>query len=83
MSYGYHAHQKKYGSGENLYRTATFAQPLALEVGDILVTGDEVLAPPKLGFNGSVLITLTGGFDGHEISVPSRIPIAIRPRRKK
>ena len=53
--------------------------PRALRTGDQLVCGDYVLAEPEQGFNGSVRIKLTGGWDGHWIEVPSRLPIAIWP----
>src|SRR5438067_974890 len=65
------------GDGKNLARLPFAAQPRALKVGDQLVTGDFVLEPPRDGGNGSVIIKITGGWNGHEISVPSRIPIAI------
>ena len=61
----------------NRLRTSRLAQPGALEVGDILATGDVVLSTPREGGNGSVMIHLTGGLDGHWISVPARIPIAL------
>ncbi len=64
-------------SGENMLRTERLAQPRALEIGDILATGDRVLSPPREGGNGSVLLHLTDGFDGHWVDVPARIPIAL------
>ncbi|MFA6278491.1 MAG: hypothetical protein WCS97_00140 [Candidatus Paceibacterota bacterium] len=76
-TYGFEEHLKRYGNGDNLLRTARFAQSQALQVGDILATGDKVLSPPRRGFNGSVLIHLTGGFNGHWIDVASRLPIAL------
>lgn len=68
--------QKK-GSGECRLRTNFLAQPGALKKGDILADGSRVLSEPRDGGNGSVLLHLTGGFDGAWISVPARIPIAL------
>jgi hypothetical protein len=76
-AYGFEEHLNRLGSGENLLRTARVAQPIALQVGDILATGDRVLSPPRQGFNSSVLVHLTGGFDGHWIDVAPRLPIAL------
>lgn len=75
--YGFEEHVRRYGSGDNMLRTTRLAQPCALRVGDILATGDRVLAPPREGGNGSVLLRLTGGFNGHWVGVPARIPIAL------
>jgi len=75
--YGFEEHLRRYGLGDNLLRTARIAQPQALKVGDVLATGDKVLSLPRRGFNGSVLIHLTGGLDGHWIDVASRLPIAL------
>ncbi len=76
-SYGFKEHVRRYGSGDNMLRTTRLAQPCALRVGDILATGDKVLSPPREGGNGSVLLHLTGGFNGHWVGVPARIPIAL------
>jgi hypothetical protein len=65
------------GSGHNRLRTPRLSQPGALKVGDVLATGDSVLSEPREGGNGAVLIHLTGGWHGHWISVPARIPIAL------
>lgn len=54
-----------------------FAQPRALKLGDILATGDRVLAAPRDGGNGIILLHLSGGIDGHWVGVPARIPIAL------
>ncbi len=54
-----------------------FAQPATLVPGDILANGDRVLSEPREGGNGSVLIHLTGGYHGHWVGVPARIPIAL------
>lgn len=75
--YGFEGHIRNRGNGTNRLRTDRLAQPGALQVGDILATGDKVLSSPREGGNGSVLIHLTGGFDGHWIGVPARIPIAL------
>jgi hypothetical protein len=77
-SYGIDELPRHYGSGNNRLRTATCANPSALVPGDVLINDDVVLSLPKEGGNGSVLIHLTGGTDGHWISVPSRIPIALK-----
>lgn len=76
-SYGFEEHIRLYGNGDNMLRTMRLAQPCALKVGDILATGDRVLSPPREGGNGSVLLHLTGGFNGHWVEVPARIPIAL------
>lgn len=78
------AHQEfaNKGNGDNRARLPFAAQPWALRVGDQLVTGDFVLEPPREGFNGRVVIKITGGHNGHEISLPSRIPVAIWPSLK-
>lgn len=75
--YGLQEHLREYGNGDNLLRTDRLAQPKALKPGDILATGDEVLSEPREGGNGSVLVHLTGGLDGHWIGVPGRLPIAL------
>ncbi len=68
---------KERNSAGRRLRTDRLAQPGALKEGDILATGDRVLFEPREGGNGSVLLKLTGGFHGHWISVPDRIPIAL------
>jgi hypothetical protein len=75
--YGLDEHARRYGLGENMLRTARLAQPRALRAGDILATGDRVLSPPREGGNGEVWLHLTGGFHGHWVDVPARIPIAL------
>ncbi len=77
VPYGFEGHVRNFGTGINRLRTARLAQPGALKVGDILATGDRVLSDPREGGNGSVLIHLTGGADGHWMGVPARIPIAL------
>jgi len=76
-SYGFEEHVREYGHGTNRLRTSRLAQPGALKIGDVLATGDQVLSAPREGGNGSVLIHLTGGTDGHWIGVPARIPVAL------
>lgn len=75
--YGFEQHVQRYGSGDNMLRTGRLAQPCALQVGDILATGDRVLSLPREGGNGSIMLHLTGGFNGHWVGVPARIPIAL------
>lgn len=74
-----HREFSSYGNGNNRARLPFAAQPWALKVGDQMVNGDFVLEPPREGGNGSVILKVTGGWKGHEIAVPSRIPIAIWP----
>lgn len=52
----------------------------ALREADELMTGDKVLSPSREGGNGSVLVHLTGGHDGHWVSMPSRIPVALKSK---
>ena len=75
--YGLDGHLLRHGSGANMLRTPRLAQPKALEVGDILATGERVLSPPREGGNGRVLIHLSGKFQGDWIDVAARIPIAL------
>jgi len=81
--YGFEGHISNYGLGVNMLRTPRLAQPRALRVGDVLATGDRVLSLPREGYNGSVFIHLTGGFDGHWVGVPARIPIALLTEEDK
>jgi hypothetical protein len=73
----------KKGSGENRLRTKRLAQPGSLKKGDILADGSRVLSDPREGGNGSVLIHLTGGFDGAWVGIPARIPIALLTKGDK
>ena len=75
--YGFEEHLRGHGNGANALRTVRVVQPRALEIGDILANGDRVLSLPREGGNGTVLIHLTGGYDGCWIGVPARIPIAL------
>ena len=75
--YGLTEHAGRAGLGNNMLRTKHVAQPRALEVGDLLATGDTVLSPPRQGRNGSVWLHLSGGNKGHWIEVPARIPLAL------
>ena len=71
--YGLHEHLRRDGNGDNRLRTERIVQPRALKKGDILATGDEVLADSREGYNGGVYINLNGDW----IDVPARIPIAL------
>lgn len=75
--YGYAEHIERHGSGSNRLRTEHVAQPQALEPGDLLATGERVLSLPRSGTNGSVLVHMTGGTNGHWISMAARLPIAL------
>lgn len=77
ISYDLKGHIRHRGLGINMLRMPRFAQPCALNTGDVLVTGDRLLSPPREGGNGSIWLHLTGGFEGHWVEVPSRIPIAL------
>ena len=76
-TYGFEGLMENKGSGSNLLRTSRLAQPRALQVGDVLADGSTVLSEPREGGNGSVLIHLAGGWDGHWVDVSGRIPIAL------
>lgn len=75
--YGFDEHAAQYGSGVCALRTARLAQPLVLQKGDILATGEKVLSPPRLGGNGTVFIQLSGGTKSHWVALPARIPVAL------
>ncbi|MFA5942272.1 MAG: hypothetical protein WC798_01215 [Candidatus Paceibacterota bacterium] len=79
-TYGFEEHQRQYGNGENLLRTPDLAQPRALQVGDRLATGEQVLSPPRRGYNSSVLIHIGDKEHSCWISVAPRLPIALTPR---
>ncbi len=82
-TYGFERHIYEYGSGNNRLRTSRLAQPRALQIGDILATGDRILSAPREGINGNVWIHLAGGCDGHWIELPGRIPIALLTKEDK
>ena len=67
----------KRGSGDNFLRTAYAAQPRALKEGDILLTGERVLCPPREGGNGRVLVKVSGCEGGTWLDFPSRTAIAL------
>lgn len=69
----------KRGSGDNFLRTAYAAQPRALKEGDILLTGERVLCPPREGGNGRVLVKVSGCEGGTWLDFPSRTAIALLP----
>ncbi|OHA93985.1 MAG: hypothetical protein A3E02_00930 [Candidatus Zambryskibacteria bacterium RIFCSPHIGHO2_12_FULL_38_34] len=71
------------GSGHNLLRTKRFGQPRTLKVGDILVTGEKVLSPPREGGNGAVLVHLSGRKHGTWLSFPSRTALALLTEEDK
>ncbi len=75
--YGYAEILRHDGGGDNALRTSRACQPRALKVGDILAEGSRVLALPREGGNGAVLVKLTQGYEGAWISMPSRIPVAL------
>jgi hypothetical protein len=75
--YGFDGHVREVGSGTNLLRTDRLAQPQALKPGDILATGEEILSEPRGGYNGRILIHLSGGRDGTWIDVAARLPLAL------
>lgn len=66
------------GTGGNWLRTSRSAQPGALRIGDVLLTGETVISEPRDGENGRVLIHLSGGQRGTWVPVIARIPIALR-----
>jgi len=71
---------KERGNGKNLLRDCVdfrYSQPRALEIGDILITGEIVISEPREGGNGAVLVHLSGGKRGTWLSFPARIAIAL------
>lgn len=81
--YGLEGWVKQRGGGQNRLRTPYCAQPGALKVGDILVTGEHVLDSPREGGNGAVLVHLSDGDYGVWLSFPSRTALALLPRNVK
>lgn len=67
----------KRGSGDNNLRNRCYSQPSVLEVGDVLITGERVISPPREGGNGAVLVHLSGCKMGTWLSFPSRIALAL------
>lgn len=65
------------GNGGNRLRNERYSQPGALEVGDILITGERVISPPREGGNGAVLVHLSGRKDGVWLSFSSRTALAL------
>lgn len=79
-SYGYAEHMKHYGKGLGFPRLRVDgrgAVPLTLKPGDVLLTGDHVLSPPRKGLNGNILVHLTNGGKGHWVPMAARLPIAL------
>jgi hypothetical protein len=68
-------HERQFGSGGNALRIPGCAQVGQLKVGDELMTGCKVTAPPREGGNGRVLVQLN---NIHWIGIPARIPIALK-----
>lgn len=75
--YGLKEWDIKRDSGDNFLRTAYAAQPRALKEGDILLTGERVLCPPRDGGNGRVLVKVSGGVRGTWMDLPSGTPISL------
>lgn len=71
-------HKKQYGNGDNALRLEWCCQAGQLKVGDILITGEKVMSPPREGGNGSVLIHIGDQSHAVWIDIPSRIPIALK-----
>ena len=84
-TYGLKEHKKCYGSGENMLRTSYAAQPGALKYGDILLTGEKVVLV-SAGYNGIVIVEVEDEHCGKlwraKIELPSRIPVAIKRKKK-
>ncbi|QQR64832.1 hypothetical protein IPH92_04730 [Candidatus Kaiserbacteria bacterium] len=77
--YGLTGWVAKRGRGDNFLRTAYAAQPRALKEGDILLTGERVLCPPRDGGNGRVLVKVSGRIRGTWLDFPSGTAIALLP----
>lgn len=77
--YGLDKLEEHHGDGSNRLRTETSAQPWTLKPGDWLANRDRVLHVPSEAGNSGVKVWLTGGHNGHEIEIPSRIPVALGP----
>jgi hypothetical protein len=79
-TYGYDQYLDFRGSGHNRLRTKGLCQPYALEVGDVLATGERILSPSRCGFNGTALIHFSSHqHNGIWMGVPSRIALALLP----
>lgn len=67
------------GNGTNMLRTATIAHPAALQVGDVLSTGEEILSPSRRGYNDSVIVLLG---KSRWVEIASRLPLALCGNKK-
>jgi hypothetical protein len=65
------------GNGNNGLRNDCYSQPRVLEVGDVLITGERVISPPREGGNGAVLVHLSGHEKGTWLSFPGRTALAL------
>lgn len=85
-THGIEEWQKNRGSGQNLLlRTDCCAQPRALRIGDVLVTGETVLKEPRQGENDQVLVCISDGDKEDHVewlSFPSRTALALAPQDK-
>lgn len=78
--YGLKEHlESKSGSGENMLRTPYVVQPWALNLYDILATGEIVIGHQRRGYNSSCLVHLsrTGW-----VELEPRLPIALAQNEK-
>lgn len=71
------AHVKYYGDGSNLYRGVDFAQPRALESGDVLANGYTVFGSHE-GYNGGVNVAFFGNIRRR---IPALLPIQLQGER--
>ena len=68
------SYQTAHGNGTNLLRMPNFAQPRALKVGDMLVSGEFVAETGRRGYNSIPLIRLDlSGW----VEIAGRFPVAI------
>lgn len=72
--YGLETYIEHHGDGSNLYRTETFAQPRALEHGDILSNGWQVEGETFDAFNGGVGVNFHNGMSRR---IPARLPLQL------
>jgi|GEM_PF-2671850 hypothetical protein len=73
-------HIEHYGSGVNMYRGEDFAQPSALQDGDILANGLVISGKPYIAFNSSIGLDFANG--SHRIVAP-RIPLQLQSERTR
>ena len=78
------AHREHSGAGQQRLRGSGVSQPRVLRIGDVLSTGEMVIALPRRGENGIIFINLKGERKAEWVPVLERIPIAIRePHRSR